>query len=42
MVLEIGRALPVERRDKSLGESTRAALEKQLLSLAEELNQSLP
>ena len=42
MVLDIGRALPVERRDKSLGESTRAALENQLLSLAEELNQSLP
>jgi len=42
MVLDIGEAIPVEPRDKSLGEKLKRAMETQLGSLATELNQPLP
>ena len=42
MVLDIGAALPVAPRDKSLGQQIRGAMETQLATLASELNQPLP
>ena len=42
MVLDIGDAIPVSPRDKTLGQQLKDVMETQLATLAAELNQSLP
>jgi hypothetical protein len=42
MVLDIGEAIPVSPRDKTVGQQLKDKMGTQLAALATELNQSLP